>query len=136
MGTNLMGRRRTITRVTRLQPKCGRGCGSRRSRNLIPGPPGANRKPAKMAWKIGPRSVFVPKPSHLSLAEAMAWLGKWMDDKRIEPAALNVSGNGRAGFEIRFWSDLDAIEFAALAAATSIYASRQGLGRSVQAMGT
>jgi hypothetical protein len=88
-----------------------------------------------MAWKIGPRSVFVPKPSHLTLTEAMAWLGKWMDDKRLKPATFKVSGNGRGGFEIRFWSDLDAIEFAAYAASI-FYASRQGFGRSVGAMGS
>lgn len=65
-----------------------------------------------MALKIvSEDTVFIPKPTGMTYAEAMSRLRMWLDYKKVQPSGFKITAGGQVGFEIRFSSERDAQAF-------------------------
>lgn len=53
-------------------------------------------------------TIFVPKPSNMTYADAMSRLRMWLDHKKVQPAGFKITAGGHVGFEISFSSERDA----------------------------
>ena len=57
-------------------------------------------------------TVFVPKPQHISLGEAMSRVRMWLDYRKVQTSAFKLaSADGRSGFEITFQNEDGASRF-------------------------
>jgi hypothetical protein len=56
-------------------------------------------------------TVFVPKPSDVTYADAMGRLRMWLDYKKVQPVGFRITAGGEVGFEISFSSERDAQAF-------------------------
>ncbi len=58
-----------------------------------------------------PNTVFMPKPSSLSVADGMVHLRIWLAPRKIQPTAFRLAADSRIGFEISFRSETEATAF-------------------------
>ena len=52
--------------------------------------------------------VFIPKPTNLSIGEAMSQILLWLDSQELQPISFKFTTDGRLGFDIGFRSKAEA----------------------------
>jgi hypothetical protein len=53
--------------------------------------------------------VFIPKPTNLSIAEAMSQILLWLNSQELQPISFKFATDGRLGFDIGFRSEAEAV---------------------------